>query len=207
MTGCSPSPTGQGAAPASGSASSATSPAPAPSASAPSQGSPAPSADYRPERFADQVATHAASAGVDPQLLMAILYNESYKPHDPAFERAWQKSKPDSAFGIANMHKAAFDEAKRGRPFAGRDWQELPDDPNLAVQAAAWHLHDLAAQLPGTWPASYTKDEMLAFGYNAGAGNMILFAQGTKPGTQAQSYVDTLRSNWDKAGQTMKHSR
>lgn len=68
---------------------------------------------------------------------MAILYNESDKPHDAAFERAWQKIKPDAAFGIADMHRAAFDEAKRGRGFADRRWEELPDDPDVAITAAA----------------------------------------------------------------------
>jgi hypothetical protein len=105
-----------------------------------------------PARFAPQVVRYAGKAGIDPQLLMAILYNESYKPHDPAMERAWQQIKPDAAFGVANMHKAAFDDTKRGRDFAGRDWQELPDDPDLAIEAAAWYLHDLARQLPTNWP-------------------------------------------------------
>ncbi|MFE8949566.1 undecaprenyl-diphosphate phosphatase [Streptomyces sp. NPDC007856] len=36
------------------------------------------------------------------QWVMAILYDEAYKPHDPSFERAWQKYKPDAVFGIAN---------------------------------------------------------------------------------------------------------
>jgi pyruvate/2-oxoglutarate dehydrogenase complex dihydrolipoamide acyltransferase (E2) component len=157
-----------------------------------------------PARFAPQVRTHARRAGINPQLLMAILYNESYKPHDPALERAWQKIQPDAAFGIANMHQAAFDEAKRGRDFADRDWQELPDDPDLAIKAAAWHLHDLARQLPARWSGRYTRDELLALGYNAGAGNMKAFARGARPGRVAQSYLDRLRDNWAKAATALR---
>jgi hypothetical protein len=157
-----------------------------------------------PARFAPQVRAHAGEAGINPQLLMAILYNEAYKPHDPALERAWQKLQPDSAFGIANMHKAAFDEAKRGRDFAGRDWQELPDDPDLAIKAAAWHLHDLAGQLPAQWSGRYTKDELLALGYNAGARSMTAFANGARPGRVAQSYLDRLRGNWAKSAQALQ---
>ena len=138
-------------------------------------------------------------------MLMAILYNESDKPHDPALERAWQKIKPDAAFGIANMHKAAFEDTKRGRDFAGRNWQELPDDPDLAIEAAAWYLHDLAVQLPAKWTGPYTKDELLALGYNAGAGNMKAFAGGAKPGKAVQSYLDRLRANWAAAGQAVRH--
>jgi hypothetical protein len=155
--------------------------------------------NYDPADFAVQVRKSAGRAGVSPQLLMAILYNESYKPHTPQLERSWQHIKPDAAFGIANMHRAAFDETKRGRSFAGRNWDELPDHPELAIEAAAWHLHDLAARLPRRTGGKFGKDELLALGYNAGSGNMRAFAAGAKPGAQAQSYLDNLHENWDKA--------
>ena len=158
-----------------------------------------------PARFATPVVAQARRAGINPQLLMAILYNESYKPHDPAAERAWQRIDPNAAFGIANMHRAAFDDTKRGRDFAGRDWQELPDDPQLAIEAAAWYLHDLAARLPTRWPGPYTRDELLALGYNAGPGNMTAFANGARPGSVARSYLDRLRANWARAGQAVRH--
>jgi hypothetical protein len=174
-----------------------TSPAPA-EPSTPGTGS-----GYDPANFSEQVRTLARPAGVSPQLLMAILYNESYKPHDPALERAWQRIKPDSAFGIANMHRAAFDDTKQGRDFAGRSWEELPDHPDLAIEAAAWYLHDLAAQLPSHWSGTYTRDELLALGYNAGAGNMLAFARGATLGTLSRSYLDRLHDNWAKAGQAV----
>jgi soluble lytic murein transglycosylase-like protein len=160
-------------------------------------------ADGDPAQFAPQVRRYAVRAGIDPQLLMAILYNESYKPHDPALERAWQKLDPDAAFGVANMHRDAFDDTRRGRDFADRDWQELPDDPSLAIEAAAWYLHDLAAELPAHWPAEYPKDDLLALGYNAGPGSMKAFAQGDRPGTVAQSYLDRLHANWSAAAHAL----
>jgi soluble lytic murein transglycosylase-like protein len=174
--------------------------------SPPVTSSPAAASVEDPARFAVQAVVHAREAGVDPQLVMAILYNESYKPHDPALERAWQKLYPDAALGVANMHRATFDETKRGRSFAGRDWQELPDDPGLAIQAEAWYLHDLAAQLLATRSSHYTTDELVALGYNAGPGNMRAVARGTPPGLQAQSYLDTLHANWAKAGDALGHA-
>ncbi|MEV6947243.1 transglycosylase SLT domain-containing protein [Streptomyces sp. NPDC051172] len=155
---------------------------------------------YDPADYASQVRTRARQTGVSAQLLMAILYNESYKPHDPSLERAWQKYKPDAAFGIANMHRATFDEVKKGRDFADRRWEELPDDRDLAIEAEAWYLHDLTAQLPAAWRGAYTKNELLALGYNTGAGNMLAFARGAARGSQAQSYLDKLNANWAKAG-------
>src|SRR5205814_9002500 len=58
-----------------------------------------------PALFAAQVRARSAEAGVSPQLVMSILYNESHKPHDPQLEREWQKLKPDTAFGIANIDR------------------------------------------------------------------------------------------------------
>ncbi|MDJ1134329.1 lytic transglycosylase domain-containing protein [Streptomyces iconiensis] len=160
--------------------------------------------NYDPARYADPVRRHARSAGVSPRLVMAILYNEAYKPHDPELERSWQRFKPDAAFGIANMHRAAYEETRRNRDFASRSWDELPDDRDLAIKAAAWHLHDLAAQLDAAGQdGPYTKDQLLALGYNAGSGNMLAFARGAKPGRQAQSYLDRLRDNWNKAGKAV----
>ncbi|MEV0790233.1 transglycosylase SLT domain-containing protein [Kribbella sp. NPDC050459] len=160
--------------------------------------------DYDPAHFAADVRRYAQQAGINPQLLMAILYNESYKPHDPKFERQWAEVDSDPAFGIANMHKPAFDETKRGRPFAKRKWEELPDNPALAIQAAAWHLHDLARRLPADRADLYTKDELLALGYNAGGGNMRIFARGRKAGAQAQSYLDRLHGNWAKSAEALE---
>ncbi|MGW4818623.1 lytic transglycosylase domain-containing protein [Streptomyces sp. NPDC004227] len=135
---------------------------------------------------------------------VAILYNESYKPHEPGLERAWQKYKPDAAFGIANMHRATFDATKKNRDFANRSWDELPDDRDLAIEAAAWYLHDLAAVLPAHWPAPYSRSDLLALGYNTGQGNMLAFARGATPGSQARSYLDKLHANWARAGQAVR---
>lgn len=168
-----------------------------------SAGPTAPSSSYDPADYASQVRERARQTGVGARLLMAILYNEAYKPHDPALERAWQKYKPDAAFGIADMHRATFDEVRKGRDFANRSWQELPDDRGLAIEAEAWYLHDLAAQLPATRSSRYTEDELLALGYNTGAGNMLAFARGATPGSQAQAYLDKLHANWARAGRAV----
>ncbi|WP_033215450.1 transglycosylase SLT domain-containing protein [Kitasatospora phosalacinea] len=186
------------AATASAGASASSSPSPSPSPSA--ARSPG---DYSPPRFAAEVKRYAAEAGVNPQLVMAVLFNEAYKPHGPDVERAWQKMKPDAAFGIANMHRAAYEETRQGRPFADRPWEDLPDDPALAVRAAAWHLHDLGAQLPAHPSAALDRDELMALGYNTGAGNMLAFARGTKPGPEARSYLDRLHDNWSKSADAL----
>jgi hypothetical protein len=153
--------------------------------------------------FAAEVRTHAGAAGVNPVLLMAILHNESYKPHIPLLERAWQKLHRDSAFGVANMHRITYERTRRGRSFAHRSWKELPHDTDLAVQAAAWHLHDLATRLPAHRANTFTEDELLAMGYNAGTRNMLRFARGIQPGRQARGYLDRLREHWAPAREAL----
>ncbi|HET9656735.1 MAG TPA: hypothetical protein VFP72_15390 [Kineosporiaceae bacterium] len=157
-----------------------------------------------PAAYARQVRARAGQAGVNPQLLMAILFNEANKPHDPGLERAWLSLNPDAALGVANMHRAAYDDTKGGRDFAGRDWLELPDDPDLAIEAAAWYLHDLARSLPSRISGSLTRDELLALGYNAGPANMRAFSRGVSLGPQAQSYLQRLRDNWSDAGAALR---
>jgi hypothetical protein len=157
-----------------------------------------------PTRFAPQVLGSARRTGIHPQLLMAILFNESYKPHDPTFERAWHQLDPNSALGVANMHEKAFNDTKRGRNFAKRQWEELIDDPVLAIDAAAWYLHDLNKRLPRTWPTSYSRDDLLALGYNAGPSNMLAFARGGQLLPAAQTYLKKLHENWATAGSALQ---
>jgi transglycosylase-like protein with SLT domain len=158
---------------------------------------------YAPPRFAPQVRKYAKAAAISPVLLMAILYNESYKPHDPDLERAWQKLDPNAAFGVANMHEAAFDDTKRGRAFADRAWTELPDDPDLAIEAAAWYVHDLGTGLTGG-TGGYKRTDLLAMGYNAGPGHMAAVAGGDEPNAGARAYVETLHENWSRARQALR---
>lgn len=156
-----------------------------------------------PARLTTEVRAHAEAAEVDPVLLMTILHVESYKPHGPLLERAWQALRRDSAFGVANMHRRTYERTRFNRPFADRAWKELPDDPDLAIRAAAWHLHDLQAQLPDSTDGPYTRDELIAMGYNTGPRNMLRFASGRQPGPQARAYLDRLREQREPARQAL----
>jgi len=152
-----------------------------------------------PSTLAAAVRQHAREAGVNPVLVMAILYNESYKPHDPTSQQLWLALNPGASLGVANMHRAAYEDTKRGRDFAGRAWEDLAADPDLAVEAEAWYLHDLGRSLPAHRAGGLTRDELLALGYNTGPGNMRAFARGVKPGPMAQTYLDELHDNWARS--------
>ena len=52
--------------------------------------------------------------------------------------------------------------------------------------------------------APYTRNELLAPGYNAGPGTMRAFARGVKPGSSASAYLDRLHDNWKAATRALR---
>lgn len=157
---------------------------------------------YDPADYAASVVRSAEEAGVSPVLLMSVLHNEAYKPHHPLLERLWQWWKPEASFGVANMHRATFERVRRAHGLAYR-WEELRDDPTLAIHAAALHLKDLDRALPTRHTRRCTRDELLALGYNAGERNMRAFARGVPPGPMARSYLRRLRANRHRAAEAL----
>ncbi|MEU4658321.1 lytic transglycosylase domain-containing protein [Streptomyces sp. NPDC023723] len=153
---------------------------------------------YDPAAYAAPVVRGAAAAGVSPLLLMTVLYNEAYKPHHPLLERLWQWWKPGASLGVANMHRAAFERVRRAHSLPGR-WQDLWADPGFAVEVAALHLADLDRSLPAHHVRRYTRDELLALGYNTGGRNMRAFARGVPPGPMARSYLRRFRTHRGRA--------
>ncbi|MEU9394754.1 lytic transglycosylase domain-containing protein [Streptomyces sp. NPDC048324] len=159
--------------------------------------------DYDPADYADCVVRSAEAAGVSPLLVLTVLYNEAYKPHHPLLERLWQWWKPEASFGVANMHRATFERVRRAHGLSER-WQDLRDDPAFAVHAAALHLADLDRCLPARHARRYTREELLALGYNAGERNMRAFARGVPPGPMARSYLRRFRSYRHRAAAVLE---
>ncbi|MEV5731638.1 transglycosylase SLT domain-containing protein [Streptomyces pharetrae] len=144
----------------------------------------------------------AEEAAVSPLLVMTVLHNEAYKPHHPLLERLWQWWKPEAAYGVANMHRATFERVRRTHDLSER-WQDLRDDPTFAIHAAALHLKDLDRSLPKRHVRRYTRDELLALGYNAGERNMQAFARGVPPGPLARSYLHRFRAYRSRAAEAL----
>ncbi|WP_439944566.1 lytic transglycosylase domain-containing protein [Streptomyces sp. BBFR115] len=157
---------------------------------------------YDPADYAAHVVRGAEAAGVSPLLVMTVLHNEAYKPHHPLLERLWQWWKPGASFGVANMHRATFERVRRAHGLT-RPWQDLRDDPAFAVHAAALHLSDLDRSLPRRHVRRYTRDELLALGYNTGERNMRAFARGVPPGPMARSYLRRFRAFRSRAAEAL----
>ncbi|MFF8594013.1 lytic transglycosylase domain-containing protein [Streptomyces sp. NPDC015220] len=157
---------------------------------------------YDPADYAAYVVRGAEEVGVSPVLVMTVLHNEAYKPHHPLLERLWQWWKPGASFGVANMHRATFERVRRAHGLPER-WQDLRDDPAFAIRAAALHLKDLDRSLPDRHVRRYTRDELLALGYNAGERNMRAFARGVPPGPMARSYLRRFRAYRNRAAEAL----
>ncbi|MFF5187353.1 lytic transglycosylase domain-containing protein [Streptomyces sp. NPDC000345] len=157
---------------------------------------------YDPADYAACVVRSAGEAGVSALLVMTVLHNEAYKPHHPLLERLWQWWKPKASFGLANMHRATFEGVRRTHGLSER-WQDLRDDPAFAIHAAALHLKDLDRSLPPRHVRRYTRDELLALGYNAGERNMRAFARGVPPGPMARSYLRRFRAYRSRAAEVL----
>lgn len=149
---------------------------------------------YDPADYAAIVVRSAGEAGLSPLLVMTVLHNEAYKPHHPLLERLWQWWKPAASFGVANMHRATFEQVRQAHGLTGR-WQDLRDDPAFAIHVAALYLKDLDQSLPRQHVRRYTRDELLALGYNTGERNMRAFARGVPPGPMARSYLRRFRAH------------
>jgi hypothetical protein len=153
---------------------------------------------YDPADYAGCVVRSAEVAGVSPLLVMTVLHNEAYKPHHPLLERLWQWWKPGASFGVANMHRATFEQVRRTYGLS-EQWHDLRDDPAVAIHAAALYLKELDRSLPVRHHRRCTRDELLAMGYNAGERNMRAFARGVPPGPMARSYLRRFRVHRSRA--------
>jgi hypothetical protein len=158
--------------------------------------------NYDPADYTGYVLRSAEEAGVSPQLVMTVLHNEAYKPHHPLLERLWQWWKPGASFGVGNMHRATFEQICSTYGLS-KSWHDLRDDPAFAIHAAALYLKDLDRSLPERHARRYTRDELLALGYNAGERNMRAFARGVPPGPMARSYLRRFRENRGRAADVL----
>ncbi|MFB7719334.1 hypothetical protein [Nocardia sp. NPDC056100] len=132
--------------------------------------------------WAQDSVKYGTAAGVDPRLVMAIIYNEGADTPQalrPGYDYGrWAENfvtdKPNgNSLGLTNMKEPAFNKLKEMYPaeFGDRQWSDLMGDNHLAVKAAAYNLKrlqlELGPKVPTAMKARYSLNEILAAGYNA----------------------------------------
>ncbi|MEV6555825.1 hypothetical protein AB0M22_08925 [Nocardia sp. NPDC051756] len=159
------------------------------------------------------------AAGIDPRLVMAIVYNEGGYRSDSFIEREMSYAydvfireggnliRPNS-LGLTNMKEGTFEDVKRifRSEFEGKEWSDLKEDPDLAIKAATYNLKRIQDQYVGGVPdelkEKYTLDQFLAAGYNAERNIPDYFEAGDL-GPVVQGYVRMTNTALDKAQQLL----
>ncbi|MBH0775023.1 hypothetical protein [Nocardia bovistercoris] len=139
-------------------------------------------------RWLESSVRHGAEAGIDPRLVMAIVLNEGADSNltwdgKQGELKDWLREKTSplregkdgysNSLGLTNMKKETFNRIKDEYPhvFAGREWSDLADDQDLAIQAAAYNLawikRKWTDKIPSDMKSRYSLNEVLAAGYNA----------------------------------------
>jgi hypothetical protein len=165
---------------------------------------------YEAQDHADHIARVAAEAGIDPRLLMAMVLNESgMRQRVPAFKNldnplcAMQRVgiRDGASLGMTSLQSSVFDATVDRHPdrFGDVTWYDLVHDNGLSIKVTAWHLRDLQDTLPRGYSgnAGYTREELTAYGYNAGERRMraTVYAEADLVNA-GREYVEKFRRNW-----------
>lgn len=177
-----------------------------------------------PEGFLPAIAKYAKAAGVDPRLMLMILWTEDAHAHfaddllanlDSALGNT-----AGNSLGLADMKMQPFIQVQSAHHelFGNHTWEELKTNDDLAIQTLAYKLADIegirtsdqtnadwaAAQsngdvLPATWTnTSYRRDDVAALAYNSGATAAVSFVD------QDQSWLTQI-GNFFTKGATQRN--
>ncbi|WP_040925768.1 RHS repeat-associated core domain-containing protein [Saccharomonospora marina] len=140
--------------------------------------------DY--DDYDDFIAGVARDAGIDARLLRGIVQRESH------LRGFWFNGLENELYvldsfglyskatiGMTQINEEVFDQTIQKHPEVFRgvdDWGELLGNDKLSIMVTAYHLSDLQRELPlgggRTTYGDHTREELLAYGYNAGVDNM-----------------------------------
>ncbi|MEV6428791.1 hypothetical protein [Nocardia sp. NPDC051463] len=175
--------------------------------------------DPRVRSWVGSAVKYGNAAGIDPRLVMAIVYNEGGYRSDSFIENEMSYAydvfvreggnfiRPNS-LGLTNMKEDTFNAVKKQFPveFAGKEWSDLKKDPDLAIMAATYNLKRIDIKWTSTAPdelkEKYTHDQFLAAGYNS-EGNMKAYLEAGDLGPVVQGYVRMTNTALDKTQQLL----
>ncbi|WP_225725458.1 MULTISPECIES: hypothetical protein [unclassified Nocardia] len=186
-----------------------------------------PGVDPTVARWAHYSAMYGNEAGIDPRLVMAIVFNEgadanltwggaqgelkdSIRKSTSTFRKMYDGK--SNSLGLTNMKEDTFNEVKKAFPerFADKNWSDLAKDQELAVKAAAYDLKMVKgkweAQIPAGMKARYSLNQILAAGYNAEiyfGGSDGYIAKGDL-GTKALAYAEMTMADFMRADKVMR---
>ncbi|WP_157101795.1 hypothetical protein [Nocardia caishijiensis] len=162
--------------------------------------------------WVDDAVLYGNQAGVDPRVVLAILYQEGGDRAESALQESaswgydafrYVTTRPrevtdgyGNSLGITNMKEETFNKLKEKYPeeFAGKQWALVADDDSLAIKAAAFNLKRIQEELGGKAPdglqENYTRDEYLAAGYNSETKFLDTYIPNEEFGPAAKDYIN-----------------
>ncbi|MDO3649592.1 hypothetical protein [Nocardia mangyaensis] len=137
----------------------------------------------------DDAVRYGNEAGVDPRVVLAIVYQEGGDRAESALQESaswgydafrYITTKPrelkdgyGNSLGITNMKEETYNQVREKYPeeFEGKQWALIADDDSLAIKAAAFNLKRVQDLYTGraedSFREQHSRDEFIAAGYNA----------------------------------------
>lgn len=173
--------------------------------------------------YSDFIAETSKRAGIDPRLLMGIVETEGrMRQKLPLWNNGDELLIPlqdagvvdGISIGMTSIQQQVFNSTLRNHPDAfrgeialGMGWKSVSGNDKLSIKVTAYHLRDLQDALPlADTESSYTRDELVAYGYNAGRAAMLDFEAGRGSIPLAVDYISRYRTRRQSADQFYCHS-
>ncbi|WP_067841865.1 hypothetical protein [Nocardia lijiangensis] len=172
----------------------------------------------------DDAVKYGNAAGVDPKLVLAIVYNEGGNRADTPLEQAgsgfWDAAREilnpireatsptdmGMSLGLTNIKEKTYEELQRAYPkeFGSIPWARVQYDDSVAIMAAAYSLKRIQEQygprVPDEMKEKYNTNEFMAAGYNS-EGAMDDYLRQADLGPQVKNYLAMNEGSYAKASE------
>lgn len=172
----------------------------------------------------DDAVKYGNAAGVDPKLVLAIVYNEGGNRADTSLEQAgsgvWDATREilnpireqttptgmGMSLGLTNIKEGTYEKLQQAYPeeFGSIPWARVQYDDAVAIKAAAYSLKRIQDQygssVPDEMKEKYTTNEFMAAGYNSEGAMRDYLAQADL-GPQVKNYLKMNEGSYAKASE------
>ncbi|MDO3650375.1 hypothetical protein [Nocardia mangyaensis] len=172
----------------------------------------------------DDAVAYGNAAGVDPKLVLAIIYNEGGNRSDTQLEHAGsgildagreignpirEKTNPAGmgmSLGLTNIKENTYNKLQEEYPeeFGSIPWERVQYDDSVAIKAAAYTLKRVqdqyGSEVPDTMKEKYSTNDFMAAGYNSEGAMPDYLAQGDL-GPQVKNYLAMNEGSYQKASE------
>lgn len=172
----------------------------------------------------DDSVKYGNAAGVDPKLVLAIVYNEGGNRADTTLEQVgsgfWDATREilnpireatspvdmGMSLGLTNIKESTYQKLQEAYPeeFGSIPWARVQYDDSVAIRAAAFSLKRIQEQygpfVPDEMKEKYNTNEFMAAGYNSELA-MADYLRQAELGPQVKNYLRMNEGSYAKASE------